>query len=285
MIPIDFAHRRLRSLALLSLLVLIGCAPIRREDDVTVADPGSFDRLMFGDYWEAHDVPPPAEGRRVAIAGFELEFVMVRVGGRSSHYTGDEVKMHYSEELRRKLPGRLLALWTERLRERGREVVALGDAARATGYARYAKHPDEKPHLVRHDVPLDSAAGLIRATEVRRPDGHQGVVPGSASDALDRELAKELGVDAVLRARFRVGVFRGHATIEEGSLVTISSREKTGRLESVRTLSSTASVLPEYGELPSPDGVFVVKDASYFDAMDSLFHNYGALAIQALSER
>ena len=153
----------------------------------------------------------------------------------------------------------------------------------AGAYSKYEFRPADANPIVRHNTPISSSAGKIRVTAIYPAPGLKVVTgPSGEVEKIDQELAKELGVDAVLRAHFRVGVYQGRASVEMGSVFYISSSDVSGELESRRSLASDQSVLRNYGYTPTISGIYDVSEEIYLEAINNLFQNYAALATEAL---
>ena len=108
----------------------------------------------------------------------------------------------------------------------------------------------------------------------------QGATSGDIED-VDAQLLAELGADVTLRARFRVGVFNGRASIESGSVITITGPRILGSYTSRRSILSKQAVLNGEGFTPFVGDRYDVHDGKYRLAMDSLFNNYISLVSQA----
>jgi len=266
---------------LASALSLVGCSQgIREADDVRVADPGLFERMVTGDYWEARGFPEGGQGiSSVAIASFRVEFVVERLAAPDK-YNMSEFEIVYSgceDRIVRELYGMQFA----RLRERGREVAPHERVIAAPSYAKYPVRTGSE--VVQFDRPIEGKAGRIRKLLLESAPGLV-LVEGSqeAIAANDAALAAELGVEAVLHISLRIGVWNGRATIEEGCSVTVNTPKGPAKLESLRTLASHRSVLESRQYTANISGQFNVNADRFSEALAEVFPPYIGLATEAL---
>lgn len=94
-------------------------------------------------------------------------------------------------------------------------------------------------------------------------------------------MIQEIGADVAARARFRVGVFRGRATIERGSQVWVLSRHMYGTMELTRSLVSDQSVLAEDEFRVVRDNIYRVNSEKYLAVMRALFPTLIALGFES----
>lgn len=279
------SHRRLRSGApcgaLLIVLALAGCGPsIREVDDMRVVDQSQLERIRFGEYWDATGFPDEARASgKIAIASFRIEFVTDRLT-KPNEYEQTEFYTNYGRTLE-KLPDDMYAMLARRFREHGADVLPIHTVQSAPAYKKYPEWNGPKKILI--DDPLPSTAGRIRQLKVHSA-GHLTIVWGPEDEiaAVDAELREQLGVETIVHVVVRVGVWRGHATIEEGCQVTVRSEQHTGKLTSQRALASKSSVLVNRGYAATTEGVYNVRSDRYESAMEHVFPAYMGLAANRL---
>jgi len=78
---------------------------------------------------------------------------------------------------------------------------------------------------------------------------------GQSIQEVESQLIRELGVDAALRARLRIGVAYGCATLERGSRIAFTTRDSTGAVVAVRSLLSEQVVI----ETKGPEAIYGKK--------------------------
>lgn len=289
----DVPMIKLRTRSFLPILALslslVGCGPkIRDETDITVAQPGGADRFLWGDYWKLTglDVPEdrkPAE--KIAIAEFSVEFVKERTLRFPDDYGITTRTMNYGPTLEAELPTRLHELFRARLEASGVQLTSVEDVRNAEAYQRYQKRPVGMTPLLRYERGLGSRAGVIRLTKLQPAEGFDVLIDeGAAAQEIDAALRSELGVDNVMRVRFRVGIHKGRSTLEQGSTLRVNVPAGAGALTSLRTLASSGSVLENFGYSPSVNakGAFNIREKEFLESIDSLFETYAGLVTQAL---
>lgn len=266
------------------VLALAGCSPVNTTGDVSVADPGGLDRAVFGSYWEPGRLPDLGQVQRVAIAEFTIEFVTERVLRISDAPETSKRVTDWGKSLKRQLPDRLYAKIVERMEARGKAVTPRDAVSRTPALGRYAVPTGAGMPVVRHNPPAASSTGKIIVTELRAAPGLPVLADPANAQAveIDRALAAELGVDTIVRARYRVGVYHGRATVEDGSIVTITTPTESVTLRSKRTLASEFSVQQNYGYQPNVNGEYRVSERVYLGAIDDLFVAYAGLAFEAM---
>ena len=123
--------------------------------------------------------------------------------------------------------------------------------------------------------------GRIRRSWLQPATGF-GLVVGTRDGAIedaDAALLAELDVDLVLRARFRVGLHEGKASVQRGSIVTVLGADVMGSAESTRSLLGDEVV--EVGV--DPDGPTSIRhrvdEARFLDSLRPVFARYVLLGL------
>lgn len=264
----------------LSALAMSSCAPVQNTGDVTLVDSGRLDRLVFGHYWKAVDVPNVRDARRIAVSEFAIEFVQQRAIYISDGPENSLRTAHFGESVLRELPDHLYREFVTRMANRGREVIPNQNVVGAKSYSGYSMRPAEAPTVVRHAPPLSGNIGKIHATDLRGTS-NLAVLTGPDLVDNDRALAREVGADVVIRARFRVGIYKGRVTLEKGSVVNLTTPTGAGRMESHRALGSRFSVLENYGYRPTNAGEYNVSGKTLMEVIAEVFESYSALAMES----
>ncbi len=282
-----------------------GCfATPKVESDPRIDRPGEIEKTVYADYWMRRDVPfiRDKRGLKVAIIEFSVEFVTVKMlkgipggaakiditavtpigAGLSLLGIGKRVA-EYEPDLLEQLPGQLYKSFVSVLTREGVQVYPTRFVVDSDAYKKFLTvDKDESSFFQRFNI-VGSDTGRIRAS-VTYPMEGLGVIAGAeGGDVIDvdAELMKELGADYVIRARFRVGVHEGAASIERGSVVTVTEKDVLGSLESGRSIFSDQSVLRNEGFLPIRGNKYEVHTRKYELAMKSLFPRYVRIALRA----
>jgi hypothetical protein len=279
----------MKTLTWCALLVLsltsLGCTPVRSRADVTVAGRGVLDRMVFGNYWKAHHLPPVAQMKSMAIAEFNVEFVLERALHISDGRGIPKRVAVFDEDIKKKLPDYLYKKFVESLKNRGKTVTPVSTVTDAVNYGRYSLRAAEAESVTRHAPPIEGSAGNIRLTDLRSTRGLNVISGPDPISRVDQELAAELGVEGVLRVQFRVGIYQGRAMLEQGSVIHVSTPTTTGNVESQRGLASEFSVLETYGYVPTTEGNYNVDETVFGEKIGNLFMSYTSLVVEALPQK
>jgi len=291
-------------IVLLATAAIPGCfATPRVESDPRIDRPGDFEKNVYADYWTRRDVPfvRDKRGLKVAIAEFSVEFVTIKMlkgipggaakvdiasltpigAGLSLLGIGKRVA-EYETDLLEQLPGQLYKSFVSVFKGEGIQVYPNRFVVESDAYKKFLTvDKDESSFFQRFSI-VGSDTGRIRAS-VTHPAEGLGVITGAeGGDVInvDAELMKELGADYVIRARFRVGVHEGAASIERGSIVAITGKNVLGSMESGRSIFSDQAVLRNEGFLPIRGNKYEVHTKKYELAMKSLFPRYVRIGLR-----
>jgi len=87
-------------------------------------------------------------------------------------------------------------------------------------------------------------------------------------------------VDRVVRARFRVGIYRGLLSVEQDSLIMATANDRLETIKAQRSLlSPTPAVDPKKFEAFRGD-VFLIDPTRFLQALDQTFPAYVRLGIR-----
>lgn len=292
------SRRQPRNSSVLSVtltLLLAGCfAPVERESDPS---PSTIDRIIGPEhYWVRDDLPPlkELEARTVAIAEFTVEFVKgkyarfepaaLRVDPIQYAPAGAGLvvlgigrqRADYGEELMKDLPTQLYEDFVRAIEKREVEVVPMQSVTNSAAYKKFKLRESDASNILLYLNPVGSDTGRIRSY-IELPVQGLGVVDGATegeTEEVEAAIIKELGVDVVVRARFRIGVHQGRASVERGSEVTLLGNNILGSLSSSRSLSSDESITKDGSFLPIRGYLYEVDPGKYRAAMKTLFPTY-----------
>jgi len=266
----------------LVLIALAACVPVRLEDDVTIGEHTALDRLVFGDYWEGHG--DLAIGKDVAVAEFTVELVRERHFRSADRYGLKRHNTAYRPDVYEDIGHYLYTMFTELASERhGIKFRSLDQIAAASSYGQYSALDGKSVHRT-YGEPIPTAAGFIVATDlVATPP--LSVLHDEQDPTLierDRALVAELGVDSVLRVRLRVGIHIGHATLEEGTVFSVTTATTAGNVESRRPLASNEAATETGFLRPSQGGDYVIGKTNFFHALGTIYPTYTRLIAESL---
>ncbi len=287
---------KLRPASFLLLLFLGGaCLDGCSSTPSSGSDPSLTQPGASTVYWSCHDVPQlTGKGiRKVVITEFALEYVTDKYDkGGSGPITGGAAtlgigrrKTEFPEPLMRSLPRKLYDIFVEKIKARQIEVPEPLTVAMTDAYQSYETWPTVESSPSRYLMPIGSDTGRIRATVLRPVRGLYVIIGGFQAEIedVDARLLAELDADLVIRARFRVGVHEGKASLERGSVVTFTGRGILGSMTSNRSITSDDSVLKGGGLKPSRAIYYEVDPELYRPAMEALFSTYLGLGFQELT--
>jgi hypothetical protein len=167
----------------------------------------------------------------------------------------------------------ILQAETEYLIEAGRSVEFVRDEAlrQNDAYADFRVSDADNTGVIRLANFFSTDTGQIRAMEALATPGYQiidGTTTGETVEMVMGRLADEVGLDAVINARFRVGLYRGLASIDQGSRVDIVTADgRAVRLELQRTILSDRMVEGDGGFIPVQGERQVILSDDYIDQM------------------
>ena len=177
------------------------------------------------------------------------------------------------------------ALRSMLIKELSSQGIAVLDtsAVRASGaYAKFTTAGDDTTPLLQQLNLFSSDTGRIQEM-VSYPASGLRIITGvqKSSDNLEQvemELIKQLGADASMRARIRVGLYRGHASLEKDSTIWLTDKNKAGNLIALHTILSESQVI-DYDQFKLVSGrIYHVRSEQYMAAMRELYPLYLKMA-------
>lgn len=260
------------------------------------------------EFWSNSGVPALLrEGRqRIIVTEFALEYVTEKrsglfgtrpvIGVDEFSITGgianlvgigrDELDL--SEEEMVELPTLLHARFEERLRGAGFDVVGAECVAASASYAGFnAIEPGGGYGGAFLNIG-GSDTGRAKAIKVYSA-ANLKALRGDASKLaeIERALLEELGADAAVRVRLRLGVDRDCATIERDSTVRVAWREGEergeGTMRAVRSLLSDEKVVSRSGFRPFRGDVSTVDRERYRREVLTIYEPFGEMIVGTLA--
>ncbi|MEZ6242265.1 MAG: hypothetical protein R3B57_04410 [Phycisphaerales bacterium] len=282
-------------LALLCLAVMLaGCKAAPR----TLSE-SSEQRLDADAYWVSHSaarLPASDQPRSIALAEVVVEFVTSKnqAGGRqqaafipphpiflaASAAGVGRKNVEFPEDASRRIADHIADALVTVLRDHGLAPIANDLVVDADAYAALQPLAEGEPRDVREINLAATDTGRVR--EMRQlPALGTRIVTATNHDAdtADAALLTELGVDAVLRATIRVGVYLERASLEEGSRITLTTPAGVTHLAARRSLLSDDPVLDESSDSTN----LKIDPQAYLDAIDATAPAFLRMALDALS--
>ena len=278
-------------LLILLAAVMIGCKkPPDTYRESELADP-EIVRLASTKYWRRTNFPrlTMSDSRRVAMVDFTVEFVTEMLEAPTWKGPDDEEekpeakalrlghfkpkKVIFDSDFRQQLTDEIYAILVRELEKTSRQIVPAAEITASQSYqlAKTVAGPQtmllgqihrEDPDFSYPRKVLVHAAGGLRIFKK---------TPNDRAAQIAVALLREIGADVAVRARFRVGVHRGRATIKRGSRVWVLSRRVRGNMILKRTLlSDTRVVTDDDFRLVNPDD-YTVDSEKYLATMRRLF--------------
>lgn len=256
-------------------------------------------------YWEADHVPALGPGAKIAIVEFSIAYVTEKIESPTEAqpevFAADygatgfvltnagvgKVTLSVDRSLMAALPNEFYCVFTDQLKSSGYEVLPAETVRAAKSFAAFKSFEPGFSHFGQRLNPMGADTGNIKATKVYPADGliilkNAGRLP--VADA-EWNLANELGADAVMRVRFRAGLYRGRPTLESGSRITVTTKTASGSLHSTRSIVSQECICEKgpfklfRGKVYSPDA------ARYRECLASIFPWYSGLALGSLAPK
>ncbi len=285
------------ALAALAAMLAAGCySTPTMESELGEADPDHF--------WTRYDFPPFKKGEieRVVISEFSVEIVTSKVisaGPGATAVDPTEIvpqtrllktvlgigrrKADFGDDLVKELPTLLYDLTVKFLEERGAKVVPRAQVSASRNYQDYERLPEDEASFFRRFNPVGGDTGRVRDFKVVPAEGLM-VIDGAKDvdiESVDAALLHELKADVVVRARIRIGVHQGRASVETGSVITVTGKHVLGSLESRRSLMSDEGIVKDGGYLPIQGYLYEVDPLLYKEEMKKLFPKYLDLAYRS----
>ncbi len=260
-------------LPVLATLMLSGCRTAPERFTPEDLESPEVIRQVASEYWSRHDFPPLRDRgyRRIVITEFAVDFVTVKLenfgesqliltpppvapvglvvrGGIAAAGVQKKV-VQYEDALYSRATERMYEQFTSSLEELGLEVVDAAEVQASQSVSEGLRFADDRSTSsgVRRLNLVASDTGRTKAfvTQPSRSTGRIVEILNGEIEDVEARLLEEIGADAAVRIRMRIGVFRGHASIERGSRAWVYSNDAAGNLELERSLLSSDIVLEE----------------------------------------
>jgi hypothetical protein len=267
-------HRPGRALKLLIIFTLIcaaGCYSDPKMLSQAHLDDPNVRAEKAGYYWERHgqrQLSTP-QGAKIAIASFSCEFVVAKMEGyfggsgwaitppptsiiglafQATEFTGLGRKQAViTPEFMQTETDHAYKEVVDLLQKQGAQVVPIDAVAAARAYKNYQTTElgatdwmQEMNWFVGSDTGRVKRMVTVPVTNSR---AIVGAVTGMSIEEVDRSVAKELGVDRVVRVRLRIGVYEGHASLNMGTRIYSASSSDNSQFFVRRSLLSDNVVL------------------------------------------
>jgi hypothetical protein len=288
------------SVVLVLAIFFAGCHAAPKS----MPDPDKLATAPASEYWKADRVPQIRAGAKLAILEFSVEYVTEKIesptesqpeifaadyGAAGFVLTSAGVgkkTLSLDKELMASLPNEFYSVFVDELREAGYEVVPTETLRAAKSFKYFKSFKPGFSHAGQRLNPMGADTGNIKATKVHPADGLIVLKNAGRMRIADAEasLAQELGADAVMRVRFRVGLFRGRPTIEAGSKITVTTIGATGSIHSTRSIVSEKCIC-EKGSFRFFRGLVYTPDvAQYRECLVPMFPWYSRMAVGSFAQ-
>lgn len=254
-------------------------------------------------FWRRHGMPNlrAHDFKQLAIVDFTVEFAERAMEPPPREHSRPDEKEETPEERRQRLsamrekkivwdegfPQRLTdelyAMMVSELEKRTREIVPTETIRSSSAYQKIQTYAGPETVTLDYAAQEDPDAAYVTKVLVFPADG-LGIAKGVTQETKEEvaiQLIQEIGADVAARTRFRLGVFRGRATIERGSQVWVLSRHMYGTMEMMRSLVSDQSVLVEDEFRIVRDNIYRVNSEKYLAVMRALFPTLIALGFES----
>lgn len=222
-----------------------------------MSDLGSAEarRAAANQYWMRANLPD-LRGfgyKRVAVAEFAVELVTSKLELTQDLEAYTDRNPKAKEQLEGAVqrieiaypnaydyPGLLYGILRDDLTSRGFDVIPPQTVMSASAYQRYEVEPNGTSVKLDQSYAGGSDTGRVQSVRIYSVPPLRILKGGGDSDleAIDTELLRELKADIVLRIRIRAGTFCGHATLERGSVVHVTTAHVFGNMYANRSLVS-----------------------------------------------
>ncbi len=292
------------ALAALALALTAGCHSVPVTTSTAGLESAQGVADAAGLYWEAKGVPEIPHGERVtaAIVEFTVEYVTVKLQGvtksqpvvfgteySTAGFVATTVGLGketytFSKELKTALPDVMYEEFVRQLTERGFDVLPQETVTAGKSYALFSKRKAGSTGAFQGLNVTGSDTGNPKRIEVY-PAGVLSVLGYGRDVSINRamrETARELGVDVVLRARFRLGAYGELASIERDSLMWVATADEVGELRSARSLVSPESAAEYKGFTLFSGQRYTVDADKYAAAIKEMFGSYVAMEVMQM---
>jgi hypothetical protein len=250
-------------------------------------------------YWGKKGAACPSSTKRIAIVEFSVDYVSEKLLSPSLaqptfggiDYTTEgfilttigfwRTKTAFDEPLKSALPTEMYEIFVRELERRGYSVVPLEEVRRAEAYSRLAAEKPGASSLWQWLSVVTTDTGNAKKMQVYPAEGLVTIrnANGAKVEDVEAALASEVGADACIRARFRVGLYDRRATVERGSRIFIWTPMGGEELWASTSLQSYEQVADK-GEFKAFQGrVHTVDSAKYREAIGEIFPVFVDMAL------
>jgi hypothetical protein len=242
-------------------------------------------------YWRRNNFPRlgKSDSRRVALVDFTVEYVTElleapkRQGPTDKQEKPEDIarrlgrfetrKIIFDSDFQHQLTAEIYAMLVRELEKTTRQIVPTTEIIATHAYQRAKTVAGPQTVLIGEIHRSDPERTYPRKVLVHAASGLRifKKTPDDRAAQIAVDLLKEIDADVAVRARFRVGIHRGRATIERDSRIWVLSRRVRGNMILERSLISDNSVVTDEDfRLVNPEKYTVDSD-KYLATMRRLF--------------
>jgi len=298
------AWRAMVPVVLVALILSAGCHAIPQTPHAAKLDDPGMLATSAPLYWHNHRLPVLPAGAKIALVEFSVEYVEEKlesptkaqpvIFGTEYGITGlaltavgvSKTRLELDGKAMPLLPDEMHDIFVRELESYGLTVLPDADVRKCASYALFTCWKPGSAYLLQRLDFTGSDTGNAKQLPVYPSEGHIAVKGARNMYVKDAEAAllKECGADAVVRARFRVGLYKGRAAVERGSKVFVTTASGSGELRAVRSLVSE-SAIAEKGSFKLFRGTVYSPEWDRFrSAILETFPPYASMAVGVLRQ-
>lgn len=186
----------------------------------------------------------------------------------------------FPKGLRGELPTLLFEELKSAFGEAQIEVVAFERVVASSAYADYGPEPFVRSSYLRHLDPRGTDTGRPRRSRIYAAEGLEVATSLEGIDVVDRRIGEQLLSDSVLRVRLRIGSHEGHATLESGSTLTLTTPSGSLTASLDHTILSSDRVAEPSCYVPFRGFLDEVEREPYRAAIRRLARRFALYALQ-----
>lgn len=288
------------------LCLAAGChEPAARLSEAGLQDTAKM-KAASGTYWGQDTAKVPPTGyRKVVLLEFAVEYVTEKLESLADHQPGvvihefipiglvtslagaGRIRIQLEEELRKDLPNEMFRHFEAQLRAEGLELVSQEKIRSAAAYQKLTLGEPGHTDLAHAFNVAGTDVGVPRLLVIEPAEGFDvilGAKDGRNVEDVEKELIREVGADAALRARFRVSVYRQFASIEKWSILRVTMDGSSGFHFAARSLLSDETVVSKEDFLPVAGIIKQIDPERFRAAIQTLYPPYLTMAAQVLTQ-
>lgn len=298
--------RCLCTLAALFLTAVVGChPPASKLSDAGLDEPAKV-KSAAASYWEPQPNQPPVRGfRKVALVEFAVEYVteklesladnqpgvviheFIPIGLATSLAGAGRIRVQLDEAMRKEFPDELHKHFLEQMQAEGFQMVPMESIRAAEAFKKLQLGKPGHVDLGHAFNVAGTDVGVPRLLVIEPATGYD-VILGTTDlrtvEQVEQDLVKELGVDAAVRVRVRVSVFRQFASLEKWSILRVTKADAFGYYFAERSLLSDEKVVSKEDFLPVAGIIKKIDSDQYRAAVKTLYKPFLSMAVHTLSE-